>query len=243
MMQQLDFLVGGPAGTGIESVAKSVALAFVREGLRVHAVSEYANVIRGDHSFSSVHVAGQTPLSHTRQYDLFLAMDARSVAEHAAEMREGGIIVCDAEKEKKIAEIDIPKGVHLLNVPMAALAREAGLALAANVVGVGACFALLERDNEKMRSVLETLFTRKGAEIVAKNHAALRAGMDAVEQNPDAPRLAVFIGRRWHAARPAGGERGDLFGAFEGRTDVFGGLPNDSGQHRDDDAGGRGAAV
>ena len=193
MMQQLDFLVGGPAGTGIESVAKSVALAFVREGLRVHAVSEYANVIRGDHSFSSVHVAGQTPLSHTRRYDLFLAMDARSVAEHAAEMREGGIIVCDAEKEKKIAEIDIPKGVHLLNVPMAALAREAGLALAANVVGVGACFALLERDNGKMRSVLETLFTRKGAEIVAKNHAALRAGMDAVEQNPDAPRLPFSL--------------------------------------------------
>jgi 2-oxoglutarate ferredoxin oxidoreductase subunit alpha len=179
---RIHILAGGPAGTGIESVSHSLALAFTREGLYAITSSEYQNIIRGGHSFASVHVSNKEVLSHQLHYDVLIAMDKNSITEHIAEIDEGGAVIYDGEKIKT-EDIEIPKGVEMISVPLNRLAKEAGLSLAANVVAVGATFALLDRDFEKMKTVLQTIFDRKGEEVVRINHAALAAGYDFVQKN------------------------------------------------------------
>lgn len=182
MKKILHILAGGPAGTGIESIAKSLGLAFSREGLHTFATNEYANVIRGDHSFSSVHISDNEVKSHQLHYDLCIAMDRRTIEEHASEIDNGGAIIFDHEKIKQEG-LTIPEGVVMVGIPLSRLAKEAGLALAANVVAVGGLFALLGRNTEKMHSVLKTLFTRKGDEIVEMNMRALELGFAFVQDN------------------------------------------------------------
>lgn len=181
-MKQINILVGGPAGAGIESVAHSLALAFTREGLFTITSSEYANVIRGGHSFASVHAAEQPILSHQVHYDLLVALDRKTIELHKDEVDIGGAIIYDTEKIKAEG-IDFPSGVNVINVPLARLAKDAGLVLTANVVSVGAALALFGWQLDAMKTVLKTIFDRKGDDVVAINHRALEAGFRHVTEN------------------------------------------------------------
>lgn len=181
-MDQINILVGGPAGAGIESVAHSLALAFTREGLHAITSSEYENVIRGGHSFASVHAAAQPVKSHQLHYDLLIAMDKNSILMHKDEVDVGGAIIYDGEK-LKVEDVEFPEGVAIVEIPLARLAKEAGLALAANVVAVGAALGVLNWKQEAMQSVLATIFQRKGDEVVEINHKALAAGFEYVNEN------------------------------------------------------------
>ncbi len=182
ILDQINIVVGGPAGAGIESVAHSLALAFTREGLHAITSSEYENVIRGGHSFASVHAAEKPVQSHQLHYDLLIAMDKNSILLHKDEVDVGGAIIYDNEKIK-VDDIEFPEGVVIAQVPLARLAKEAGLALAANVVAVGAALAILDWKQDAMQSVLETIFQRKGEEVVEINHKALAAGFTHVKEN------------------------------------------------------------
>ena len=182
-MKKLHILVGGPAGTGIESITHSLALSFTREGLHAMTTSEYENRIRGGHCFSSVHVDEKPVLSHRMSFDAMIAMDKLSIEKHAHEIHDGGVIIYDNEKIKTVDDLYLPKEVVLAPVPMHRLAQEAGLILAANVVAVGALFALLGRADSAMKTVLKKIFNRKGEEIVNINWRALDAGYAYVQEN------------------------------------------------------------
>ncbi len=178
-LEQINILVGGPAGTGIESVTHSLCLAFTRDGLHAITQSEYENVIRGGHSFASVHAAEKPLKSHQLHYDLLIAMDKLTLEMHKDEVDAGGAIIYDGEKTKT-EDIEFPTDVEVMEVPLHRLAKEAGLALAANVVAVGAALAVFGWKQEAMKTVLETIFQRKGDDVVRINHKALQAGFDFV---------------------------------------------------------------
>ena len=183
-MKQLNFIVGGPAGSGIDSVGHSVALAWHREGLQVMTAAEYQNKIRGGHSFVGVHIAEKEVLSHQLHYDLMIAMDQQSIEEHHQEIDDGGCIIFDSDKVKieQLTKLNISPKINLISIPLVKLAKEAGLLLAANVVAIGAMYALLGRSKQQMEQVLKTIFERKGEEIVNINLRALQAGFDFTKQ-------------------------------------------------------------
>lgn len=183
MDKKIHIGVGGAAGTGIESITHSLALAFTREGLHAMTTSEYENRIRGGHCFSSCHVDEKPVLSHRLSFDAMIAMDKLSIQKHIHEIHEGGAIIYDGEKIKNLDDVKIPKGVKMVSVPMHRLAKEAGLILAANVVAVGALFALFERGDTSMKTVLQHIFKKKGEEIVAINWRALDAGYSYIQEN------------------------------------------------------------
>ena len=65
----------------------------------------------------------------------------------------------------------------MLNVEQ--LAKEAGAPLqAANMVLLGAATPMLGIEAEKIKAGVERIFARKGDDVVAKNLAALQAGID-----------------------------------------------------------------
>ena len=187
-MNIVNILIGGPAGTGIEAVSHSFALSFTREGLFAHTTSEYENLIRGGHNFSAVRISDKELTSHSDLFDVMIAMDKRSVLQHTTDVREGGAFVFDATKvtqEDLEAEAPELKKRQMIGMPLQAIAEEAGLKLAANVVAAGAVLAVMDRDIESFKTVLETIFKRKGQEIIDINFKALEAGFNYVKENSD----------------------------------------------------------
>lgn len=182
IIKNMNIIVGGSSGTGIESVAKSLALSFSRDGLHVITTSEYQNLIRGGHSFSSVHISNKPVFCHQLHYEILLAMDKTTIEQHILEIDSGGAFIYDKDKVS-LDGIKISENVNPIGIPMYAIAKEVGLALAANVVAVGALYAIMERNIESMKSVLKTLFEKKGNEVVEKNISALREGYNYVKKN------------------------------------------------------------
>ena len=179
-MKTINILVAGPAGTGLDSVAHTLALSFTREGLFAHTTSEYENRIRGGHNYSCVRISSEKILSHSNNFEVLIAMDLQSIKLHINEVKKNGIILFDASLNIE----DVKKeGVNFVPVPILKLAEEAGLKLTANVVAVGALFAVLQRSSDTFVTVLESIFSKKGAEVVNMNIKALQLGYDYVKNN------------------------------------------------------------
>ncbi len=182
-MNSLNILVAGPAGSGLESMAHSLALSFTREGLFVHTTSEYENRIRGGHNYSYIRVSHEKLTSHSNTFDLVIAMDKRSVEEHINEVKKEGFIIFD--ESIKTEEIENKNNIKLIPIPSLKLAGEAGLKLVANIVAIGAVMAILERSTDSFKTVIRTIFSRKGEEIVNINYKALDLGYEYINNNID----------------------------------------------------------
>ena len=182
VVNTFNILIAGPAGTGVESVSHSLALHFTREGLFVHTHSEYENRIRGGNNYSQVRISDTELHSHDDSFDISIAMDENSITAHLKEIKEGGIIIYDGEKVN-MEGVEIPKGIHMISVPVNKIATEIGLKLAANIVAVGALFALIGKKDDAFFSVIESQFSKKGEEIIQINKKALEKGYEYVHEN------------------------------------------------------------
>ncbi|MBT4937475.1 2-oxoacid:acceptor oxidoreductase subunit alpha, partial [Candidatus Peregrinibacteria bacterium] len=177
-----NILIAGPAGTGVEAVSHSLALHFTREGLFVHTHSEYENRIRGGNNYSQVRISDAKLTAHSNSFDVMIAMNKNSITSHLNEMKEGGAIVYDGEKIK-MDGIEVPENIHMISIPANSIAEEVGLKLAANIVAVGALFALIGKKDDAFFSVIESQFSKKGNEIIQINKKALEKGYKYVQEN------------------------------------------------------------
>lgn len=185
-MNIINILIAGPAGSGIEAVSHSFALSFTREGLFAHTTSEYENIIRGGHNFSAVRISNQKITSHNSVFDIVIALDKRSVAEHVHQVADHGAVIFDSTKatiEDVRAQIPDFEHIEIFGVPLQQLAEEAGMKLTANVVAAGAALAVMDRDPATFKTVLKTIFEKKGEEIVEINYKALEMGFNYIKEH------------------------------------------------------------
>src|SRR5437660_9574951 len=74
MVNSFTWMIGGPQGSGINSVAESFAKACIRGGLHVFANSEYHSNIKGEHSYYRLRVDSREPRSHVDWVDLLVGL-------------------------------------------------------------------------------------------------------------------------------------------------------------------------
>jgi len=114
------FLVGGEAGQGVKKAGTAASVLFSRMGRAVFQMDDYQSLIRGGHNFSVVSTALDRISSHYMKSHLMVALDERSVQEHAEHLREGGLLIYNGDVYED-GSGDFPEGVGL---PMTTLARE-----------------------------------------------------------------------------------------------------------------------
>src|SRR6266705_3340521 len=106
-MNSLTWMIGGPQGSGINSVAENFAKACIRGGLHVFANIEYHSNIKGEHSYYRLRVDSKELRSHVDWIDLLVALDKETLfgdlnkihpthAGHRHEVSPGGGIIYDA---------------------------------------------------------------------------------------------------------------------------------------------------
>ncbi|MBI4186619.1 MAG: 2-oxoacid:acceptor oxidoreductase subunit alpha [Chloroflexi bacterium] len=172
MSIDFNFMVGGEAGQGVQSVGFLLAKVFSRGGYNVFADQDYESRIRGGHNFFRVRVKNGRVSAIAEPVNILIALNRESIDLHRAELADKGVIIFDGEQVK-----DVPADGHLFSVPLEKLAQEhAGSKLMANTVALGAAVGLVDYDADSISGILNEHFGT--GDVGDKNVRAARAGYE-----------------------------------------------------------------
>ncbi|WP_396610285.1 2-oxoacid:acceptor oxidoreductase subunit alpha [Haloferax sp. S1W] len=184
MPADFNWAIGGEAGDGIDSTGKIFAQALSRAGRHVFTSKDFASRIRGGYTAYKVRTAIDPVQSVVDRLDVLIALTQRTIDENLDELHEGSVIIYDGDRST-MADVEIPEGMIGLDVPLQALAEEAGGAIMRNVVALGAACAVTDFPIENLDSALKKRFGGKGEAIVENNKEAARAGLEYVHEEFD----------------------------------------------------------
>ncbi|MBI2980469.1 MAG: 2-oxoacid:acceptor oxidoreductase subunit alpha [Chloroflexi bacterium] len=177
MTTDINFMVGGEAGQGVQSVGFLLAKSLTRGGFHIFADQDYESRIRGGHNFFRIRASDSAIGAIVEQVHILLALNKESIDLHRKELTSNGIIIFDGEKIK-----DTGSNTSLFSVPLERLAQEkAGNKLMSNTVALGAALGLVGYDLTIMDQVLREHF---GADNIGQDNVkAARAGYEYAREN------------------------------------------------------------
>jgi len=177
MESNLNVMIGGEAGQGVQSMGLILTKAFARGGYHVFADQDYESRIRGGHNFFRIRVKDSKVGAISEPVDILLAFNKESIDRHREELAKKGVIIFDREKAK-----DVSGDGTLLAVPLTRLAEEkTGNKLMANTVALGAALGLVGYDFKILNKVLREHFGT--GEIGKGNIKAAKAGYEYAQEN------------------------------------------------------------
>ena len=173
----INFMIGGEAGQGVQSVGHVLAKTLARGGYHVFADQDYESRVRGGHSFFRVRADEAETRAISEQVDILVALDKESIDSHQKELTNQGITIFDGDKVKNTGE-----NTSLFSVPFERLAQESAKnKLMTNTVSLGAALGLASYDKQILSNVISEYF---GAGDVGKaNVAAATAGYEYARTN------------------------------------------------------------
>ncbi|HVA99945.1 MAG TPA: 2-oxoacid:acceptor oxidoreductase subunit alpha [Acidimicrobiales bacterium] len=186
-----DFAIklGNVNGTGSASANTLLMRAIFRMGIPVSGKNLFPSNIQGLPTWYEIRVNKNGYTARALDYDLMVAMNAKTYAEDIHEVRSGGYVLHDSTwpLEPELIRAD----VHYLEVPLTTLcidnfaaARER--VLMKNVCYAGALVAFLAIDLEIVSALLDETFQRN-ARLRESNQLALRLGYEYAREHYECP--------------------------------------------------------
>ncbi|MBI2860043.1 MAG: 2-oxoacid:acceptor oxidoreductase subunit alpha [Chloroflexi bacterium] len=174
MPVEANFMVGGEAGQGVQSVGAVLAKTLARGGYHVFADQDYESRIRGGHNFFRIRASNMPVAAIKEPLDILVALNQETIDLHRMEVAPGGVVVYDQEKGQ-------PGEGNYLGVPFTRLAQEkAGNRIMANSVAFGAALGLTGYDLDAAANIVRGFF---GGDVGEANVTATRAGYDYATEN------------------------------------------------------------
>lgn len=183
MKQTVTWKIGGEAGFGIMSAGTIFAKSFTRSGYDVFVTNEYPSLIRGGHNVITVKISTDKIHSLNKHLDILIALNKETVSFHINELSDDTLVVFDPNDYEWTKEEAGGKGIFL-KVPLTELTKQfGGSPVMRNTVAIGASMALIGADFQKLAQVLESIFKRKGEQVVKENVQVAKAGYDYITSN------------------------------------------------------------
>jgi 2-oxoglutarate ferredoxin oxidoreductase subunit alpha len=179
MINQLSWKVGGQQGEGIESTGEIFAIALNRLGYYLYGYRHFSSRIKGGHTNNKIRVSTTQVRTISDDLDILVAFDQETIDVNYKELHRGGVILADAKFSPKKPE-DTEAGLYA--VPFTEIATELGTSLMKNMVAIGATSAVLDLDINVFEEVVQEIFGKKGAQVVAKNMDAIKAGYEYTKE-------------------------------------------------------------
>ena len=177
MSIDVNFMIGGEAGQGVQSAGFLLAKSLNRCGYHVFADQDYESRIKGGHSFFRARVKDSNVNAIASLVDLLIALDKATIDIHQKELAKDGVIIYDGEKINGIADSD-----HAFSVPLSRLTKETtGNMQATNTVALGAALGIVACDFAILDKVIREHFGN--TEVGESNAKAAKAGYDYASQN------------------------------------------------------------
>jgi 2-oxoglutarate ferredoxin oxidoreductase subunit alpha len=106
VIDSINWMAGGPQGSGVDTAANIFGRACGYGGLYVFGRREYHSNIKGLHSYFHLRISPKETLANINDVDLLAAFDAETVVRHMQEVvSEGGIIVDSQQMNTKVLDI------------------------------------------------------------------------------------------------------------------------------------------
>jgi len=195
IINQLNWLIGGAQGSGVDSSAMTFAKTCASIGLYVFGKREYHSNIKGAHSYYPLSISDKYIRSHSDYADLLATFDKETFLLHKDFVVSNGAIIFDKDlftmdEAKSLVNNDI----LLIPVPYNDIIKEAAikfgkekeyskLQIMRNVIAVSASFALLNLDFAYLKKILETVFTGRRAKLLEINIFAGSKAYEYILQN------------------------------------------------------------
>ena len=187
-----DVILAGVGGQGVLSVASIIAKAAMNDGLEVRQSEVHGMAQRGGEVLAHLRISKKTiagDLVPMGGADLIIAMEPLEGLRHVSYLKPDGILVTAAEpfinmsnypdvKEIYAAVKRLPKSRI---VETSALAKEAGLAKAANTVMIGAASCFMPIKGKVLEDTITEAFSKKDSATVLANAKAFKLGQASVK--------------------------------------------------------------
>lgn len=188
-MSKIDIKLSGVGGQGILSIATVLGQAATAAGVNlkqaeVHGMSQRGGDVQSDLRLSTEPVfSDQIPLGGA---DLILSMEPMEALRYLPWLSESGVVVTSSrplvnipdypDEAALLAELDaLPRVVRL---DIEELARELQSPRSANMILLGMAAPYIPLlSEEQLRAALESVFGRKGPDVVQANLRAFEAGL------------------------------------------------------------------
>ena len=171
----LNIVVAGEAGQGLQTLNEIMSKAFFHMGFEVYSSKDYMSRIRGGHNFMQIRIADEEISSPRRDIDILLALNEESVEIHRDELMPSGVILREGEEGE--GEDD-----GMISLPAGEMASEIN-PRAANTVFLGAVWKLLDLSTDELEKVIRKIFSDTG--VQEDNISLLQQGYEAVEPGFD----------------------------------------------------------
>ena len=99
----VNIMVGGEAGQGVQSAGFIIAKALARYGLSVFADQDYESRVRGGHNFFRIRAVDGEVNAISEEVDILLALDRQSIDLHQKELSSDGILIFDSDKTRNVS--------------------------------------------------------------------------------------------------------------------------------------------
>jgi indolepyruvate ferredoxin oxidoreductase, beta subunit len=188
-----DIILAGVGGQGILSIAATIGMAAVNNGLSLkqaetHGMSQRGGDVQSHLRLSNKEIASD--LIPMGKADMILSVEPMESLRYLPYLSPQGWLITNCkpfinipdypEIEVVLEEVrKVPK--HII-IDADNIAKEMGSIKAANMVMLGAASPFLDMDYAWLEASIRGLFGRKGDEVVQFNLDALRAGREAGEK-------------------------------------------------------------
>lgn len=167
----ISLVLGGAAGTGVQTVEAIVVGVLKREGFHVFACKEYMSRVRGGSNSTEIRLGSERRRAYVRRIDFLFAMDAAVVPHLRWRITPETIVFGNGDKIVDKSGIG-----HFVDVPFVKMAEEVGNTIYANTVAAGVALGILGVSELVMHDFLRVFFARKGNVVVEGNIEAAKKG-------------------------------------------------------------------
>lgn len=165
---EINLVLGGEAGQGLQTIAQILARMFLNGGLHVLAVSEFMSRIRGGSNSISLRAAHHSVRAVVERIDVFILLDKDALPRLRGRFTPETLLIGDP----KLFESE----TGMLSLPLTELSAQTGGAIYGNSIVCGYIARIIGWELPALESALTRAFTDPVA--LAKNCAAALLGWE-----------------------------------------------------------------
>lgn len=191
---KLDIILSGVGGQGILSIAAIVGEAAIKLGMNIKQAEVHGMSQRGGDVQSNLRISSEpiySDLIARGSADAIISLEPMEALRYLPYLSEGGWIVVNSTPfvnipnypQTEVLWNELRALPQVIMIGVDTIAKDCGVARAANIVLLGAASVVLGFEQEQLESGIREVFARKGEQVVDMNITALRAGREAALKN------------------------------------------------------------
>ena len=156
---EYNILIGGPAGSGMNTITNLIKVGLKRHGYSVYTNQEIMSRIRGGHNFFQIRFSNKEIFTFKEELDLIIAFDKLTIETHKNRLKSNGMVLCDNSSEIK------NENIEYMFINAKEITKTLKNPKALNIALLGSFVKLFNLDFEIFKDVITKSFKNKNLEL------------------------------------------------------------------------------